>query len=257
MASLADERLARLYRWFLDAAEHFPDLHFVAVTPAEQLEREDHWPYMLDRQRKTLGLTTNRRLEVLGKPAGTLFAPINVAWIWIDGKLWEGSFLNGKRLERKADTDDERHAVLKAQHDHLLEAIEELERLAEMAAEYFEVPPLSHHESAFPLENKPSHRWLEIVTGTAFKETDNQSGFLVRKATGDIFTASALTIESLATTATTTPKQGEGTGGADSTLTQPAIASGTARKAVLQQLKPAVLKAYLAFQYAEKLNDRR
>ncbi len=50
---------------------------------------------------------------------------------------------------------------------------------------------------------------------------------------------------------------GERKGGAGSTPGQPADSSGTQRKTIFCQLKPAVRKAYLANQYAETMNGRR
>jgi hypothetical protein len=48
-----------------------------------------------------------------------------------------------------------------------------------------------------------------------------------------------------------------GKGAAASTPEQLATVSGGTREAVLRNLKPSVLKAYLAFQYAEKMKERR
>ena len=49
-------------------------------------------------------------------------------------------------------------------------------------------------------------------------------------------------------------ERSEGTG---KTAGQSAVTSGAAREAVLRDLKPSVRKAYLAFQYAETMNERR
>jgi hypothetical protein len=54
----------------------------------------------------------------------------------------------------------------------------------------------------------------------------------------------------------TKPAHGDGNGGAGSTPAQPEIPSVT-REVLLRQLEPAVRKAYLAYQYAETMKERR
>lgn len=201
MITLADERLARLHKMFLDAAERFPELYFVVVTAATQSESPpdaSHWPYVLCDEFRHLGLTGPLWLDVLNQPAGTPFTPIKTVWLWIGDRLWQGGFVNGRPLKivGNANLRDD----LETRYSHLKEALVELDRLADMAAGFLETPTPSPLGGGSPLEPKPAHRWLEAVAGIPSLVETQCGSYLVRSVPDDIFTASARRTETFGST---------------------------------------------------------
>ena len=92
MNELAAERLARVHRQFLDAADRFSQLHHVA---AGNRDAGGDWPEVQSEGgERSLGLPNAEWYPILRKPNGTFFAPLQTHWLRIDGALWEGAFFN-------------------------------------------------------------------------------------------------------------------------------------------------------------------
>ena len=188
MAHLRDDRLRRLHRQFLDGNQRFPHLHFAVVTGRSDLKS---WPYVPADDSPGydyLGLPHHIWRDLLNRRPGTPFSPLSTVWLRIEGKVWEGAYFNGGKL-----WDD-----LHAQNRHLEDGIAELENLAAGAAGHFSMPPSPTPGVDFPLEPKPAHRWLEIVCGMGPVEIVEDQPCLMKRVSGDLFTASARTIEDLA-----------------------------------------------------------
>ncbi len=199
MTSLIAERIRRLHKWFLDAAERFPNLYFVAVTVIDEpdgLPAEDHWPVTVDHGGKYLGLGRQQWLDVTNRPAGTPLIPIETAWLRINDRLWEGGFFDSKRWNAPDSPN------LSARYSHFQEAIAEFKRLAEMAAKLLPVPQPPIPPIEYPREDELAHRWLEFVTEMPFIAAENQNGVLIRRVPDDVFTASMRGLEVLGSAAT-------------------------------------------------------
>ena len=78
--------------------------------------------------------------------------------------------------------------------NYLMEGISEFERIAALAVENIPSAQSIHPELDEP-EPKIANRWLEYTSG--FVKPVEREAFLLRLVSGDIFTASALAIETL------------------------------------------------------------
>lgn len=191
MSFLSDERVRRLHKQFLDAGERFPDLCFAAATDPSDLEwltEGERWPFCpVGLGEFVLGLPESKWREILFKPPGRLFTPLSTRWLRIDTRLWEGAFY----------CDGELWSDLQKQFAHLEEGIREFERLAQNATGHYCSSPTPHPLVDWPLKPEPSDRWFEIVCSADFVEVDDREGLLLRRIPGDVFTASARTVEIL------------------------------------------------------------
>lgn len=186
MASLADQRLARLHGQFLDAAVRFPTFHFAAVRAKDnsvgpKIEYGNEW---------RVGLQSHVWHDILRKPPGQQFAPVAVEFLWIGEMCWEGCHYEDGSL-----WDD-----VRAQFDHLQQALNLFRRLASQAVGNFTLP-LNTPDGTFPGTLKRRGRWLGLVCAMDFVEEEcralDEKCWRVRTVPDDIFTASARAIEEL------------------------------------------------------------
>ena len=240
MSSLQENRLGRLHKQFLDAAEQYPGLHFAAVTDRSA---DADWPSVPDRSGNYyLGLPEPEWREILRKRPGTFFAPLSARWIRLNDQLWEGAFFNGGELWED----------VKEQFAHLQKGIVEFERVARLAAGHFDVSASPHPSVDFPLGTNPADRWLEILCLMEFVEKDNREAFFVRRVPGDVFTASARAIETLADVdvATLRPKVAQSDTQGNAAQRRPTV--NNRMKAELASNLEAV-KGWTAQQWADSL----
>ena len=190
MDSLQGKRLERLHSQFLDGAECFHDLCFAAVTQRPDAGLlQPSWPCVLRRDGdQQLGLTADEWRDALQKQPREICTPLANCWLQLSDQLWQGAFYNGGTWGDESQ--------LQPQHQRFMAGIDEFCGLARHAAGHVLSGPTVWGPD-HPLRNDAADRWLEFVCSMDFVEFDGRFAFLIKRVPGDIFMASARSLEFL------------------------------------------------------------
>lgn len=193
MSDLMAARLADIHRQFLDAAKRFPHLRLLAVRPHDEQIDWPRFPAYPDGD--SLGLLTGHWRELfrqLDPHSDYALKPLDDVWLSIDGALWQAAFYYGGP--------DVEATELGALYNQYTQAMQEFFRLADLAANHFDMPPDPDfwRDGEGLLRAERSHRWLERLFSLGLAESCDGCLVQVHRLRADVFTASARAVERLA-----------------------------------------------------------
>jgi hypothetical protein len=181
------------------------------IRDSSEVLSQSPLPESLLAQYRSIGFTGGTFCDLLGNlPCEYRLVPIVVCWLQIEGRLWEGVFYDGDVRKYASRSRDEE--AVERRREYCLAGVDRFTQLARRCALQFSLlyEPDAKVVASCRREHVPlvwetlvkrESRWLENLCNMPFVQADTVvrpwGQYRLRHFPGDVFTASAMAMESL------------------------------------------------------------